>query len=106
MRAADGRLANGRFAEKSRPAGRKKGTPNKTTRPIKEFLAALADDNAVQGAVRERILAGDAVAFFRAVDHVLGKPKESVDVTLPQADLVLQRLMSGLKRKSDGKSSD
>src|SRR5262245_1667873 len=31
-----------------------------------------------------RILAGDAVAFFRAVDHVLGKPKESVDVSLPQ----------------------
>jgi hypothetical protein len=105
MRAADGRLANGRFAEKSRPAGRKKGTPNKTTRPIKEFLAALADDDAVQGAVRERILAGDAVAFFRAVDHVLGKPKESVDVSMPQADQLLERLEDWRKRLTNGKHS-
>jgi hypothetical protein len=59
----------------------------------------------VQAAVRERIIAGDAVAFFRAVDHVLGRPKESVDVSLPQADSLLERLLRGRKRVSDGKHS-
>jgi hypothetical protein len=98
MREADGRLSNGRFASKSRPVGRRKGTPNKSTRAIKEFLVALADDGAVQEAVRKRIVAGDAVAFFRAVDHVLGKPKESVDVNAPQADVILERLLDARKR--------
>jgi hypothetical protein len=56
----------------------------------------LADDGAIQEAVRERILAGDAVAFFRAVDHVLGKPKESVELTA-NVDIAA-RLEDGRKR--------
>lgn len=91
------RLSNGQFAEKrgkprGRPfkkghpkvAGRQKGTPNKATRKVKEFLAALVDNVGVQEAVEGRILKGDAVAFFRALEHVVGKPKETVefDVTL------------------------
>jgi hypothetical protein len=59
------------------PAGRPKGALNKTTRKVKEFLAALVDDPDVQEAVQSRILKGDAVAFFRALEHVLGKPKEN-----------------------------
>ena len=108
MRAADGRLANGRFAEKhtKRGPGRPKGSLNKNTRAIKDFLAALADDGQVQSAVRKRIMAGDAVAFFRAVDHVLGKPKETVDVSMPQADQLLQRLQDWRARISNGKPSD
>ena len=108
MEEAGSRLSNGRFApghSRLPKAGRAKGTPNKATRAIKEFLAALADDGAVQDSVRERILAGDAVAFFRAVDHVLGKPKESVDVTLPQADSLVERLLRARKRMSEGKRS-
>ncbi len=64
------------------PAGRPKGALNKTTRAVKEFLAELVDDPEVQMAVRGRIVKGDAVAFFRALEHVLGKPKESSDVNL------------------------
>lgn len=57
--------------------GRPKGSQNKTTRKVKEFLAALVDNPDVQDAVENRILKGDAVAFFRALEHVLGKPKEN-----------------------------
>ena len=57
--------------------GRPKGSKNKLSRAAKEFLAELCDDTAVQTAVRGRILKGDAVAFFRALEHVLGKPKEN-----------------------------
>jgi hypothetical protein len=98
------RLSNGRFAPgNGRPAnaGRRKGTPNRTTRAVREFLAALAEDVAIQDAVRERILAGDAVAFFRAVDHVLGRPKESVDVNVPQSDLLIERIAGMRKRRAD-----
>lgn len=84
------RQSNGQFAPKKprgRPfakghkksGGRKAGTPNKITRAVKEFLAALVDDGEVQDAVRDRIVRGDAVAFFRALEHVVGKPKETVE---------------------------
>ena len=104
MEEAGSRLANGRYAPGHRAhakAGRPKGSPNKTTRAIKEFLAALADDGAIQEAVRDRILAGDAVAFFRAVDHVLGKPKESVEVT-GNVDIAA-RLEAARKRLAEAK---
>lgn len=90
-------LSNGQFAKKEvtvnstekahlwkpgqsgNPKGRKKGVPNRTTRAVKEFLAALVDDTETQEAVRERIRKGDAVAFFRALEHVVGKPKEYIE---------------------------
>lgn len=87
------RQSNGQFAEKSprgrsferghkKLGGRKPGTPNKITRAVKEFLAAMVDDGEVQDAVRDRIVRGDAVAFFRALEHVMGRPKESSEVTI------------------------
>ena len=66
----------GRF-QKGRPktGGRRKGTPNRATRAVKLFLAALCDDERVQAAVEARILRGDTTAFFRALEHVVGKPR-------------------------------
>jgi hypothetical protein len=91
-RNADGRFGRqdkkvrGRPFQKgqTRPAGsgRRAGTPNKLTLASREFLAALVDDPAVQEAVRQRIIKGDAVAFFRAVEHVLGRPAERANVNL------------------------
>jgi hypothetical protein len=111
MEEAGSRLSNGRFApghSRLPKAGRTKGTSNKTTRAIKEFLAALADDAEVQGAVRERIVSGDAVAFFRAVDHVLGKPKESVELTAnvdiaARLEAARKRLVAEDKRMAEAK---
>ena len=57
--------------------GRPPGTPNKLTRDVKEFLAALVASQRVQEAVEARIEKGDAVAFFRALEHVVGKPREN-----------------------------
>ncbi len=76
----NGRKRDTRF--KTGNPGRPKGALNKTTRAVKEFLAELVDDEEVQTAVRGRIVKGDAVAFFRALEHVLGKPRESSDVNL------------------------
>jgi hypothetical protein len=84
-------LSNGQFASNEvtdaqnkqapKKRGRPKGSLNKTTRKVKEFLAALCDNADVQEAVQERILKGDAVAFFRALEHVVGKPKETTDIS-------------------------
>jgi hypothetical protein len=60
-------------------SGRKKGTPNRVTSAVKVFLAELVDDPQVQAAVRRRIVKGDTTAFFRALDQVIGRAKESVD---------------------------
>jgi hypothetical protein len=51
-------------------------------------------DPDVQDAIRERLLDGDTVAFFKAVEMVHGKPRQSVEVnqsrewvvTLPPGD--------------------
>jgi len=111
-------LANGQFARKdvtegSTPVrdtsrigkgkpgpGRPKGIPNKTTRAVKEFLASLCDSAEVKEAVKGRILAGDAVAFFRALEHVAGKPKENLDVTMTIRGLD-ERIKQGRKRLGD-----
>jgi len=85
-RESDGRFAakepKGKPFEKghAKLGGRKKGVPNKTTRAVKEFLAEILDRADVQDAIRQRILKGDTAAFFKAVEHVLGKPKQSVGV--------------------------
>lgn len=99
------RDAGGKFAKghKRLPgAGRTKGTPNKVTRAVREFLAALVDDGEAQQAIRDRVIAGDTIAFFRAVDHVLGKPKESLDLGVsPEAAALVQRLQAA-RRRSPG----
>jgi hypothetical protein len=60
--------------------GRPKGSLNKTTRQVKEFLAQLVDDPEIQQATRERILAGDVTGFFKAIELVHGKARQSVDM--------------------------
>ena len=71
----------GRF-RKGRPktGGRRRGTPNRATRAVKEFLAEILDRADVQDAIRQRILKGDTAAFFKAVEHVIGKPRQAVEV--------------------------
>lgn len=112
-------LSNGQFASKevtatedvgnrgrfkkghARLGGRAPGTPNRTTRAVKEFLAALVDKPEVQDAVECRIIKGDAVAFFRALEHVVGKPAERVrvDLSVVNIETVLEQ---GRKRVARG----
>lgn len=78
--------------------GRALGTPNKITRDVKEFLAELVADTEVQGAVKGRIIKGDAVAFFRALEQVVGKPSENVNLNMPGIEAIMARLVAGRKR--------
>ena len=77
-RAKDGRFTRG----STRPpnAGRRRGTPNRATRAVKVFLSEILDRADVQDAIRERILAGDTSAFFKAVEIVHGKPRQALEV--------------------------
>ena len=60
--------------------GRPKGALNKTTRAVKEFLAELVDDTAVQASVRSRIVDGDNQSFFKALDKMVPDPPREVKV--------------------------
>jgi hypothetical protein len=75
-----GRFRKGRV----KTGGRRRGTPNRVTRAAKEFLADLVADPDVQDAIRERLLDGDTAAFFKAVEIVHGKPRQSVDMNQSQ----------------------
>ena len=61
-------------------AGRKAGTQNAVTRAAKEFLAELCDDPAVQAVIKERILAGDTMGFFKALDKIMPDPVKKLEV--------------------------
>ena len=65
--------------------GRRRGTPNRATRAVKEIL----DRADVQDAIRERILAGDTGAFFKAVEIVHGKPRQALEVSQDVASKVV-----------------
>jgi hypothetical protein len=64
--------------------GRRKGSPNRVTRAVREFLTDLVDDAEIQQAVRERVLAGDTAGFFKALEMVHGKPRQTVLVGEPE----------------------
>lgn len=71
----------GRFQKgRRKTGGRQRGTPNRVTRAVRDFLADLVERPDVQEAVRVRILKGDTIAFFRALEHVLGKPRQALEV--------------------------
>lgn len=98
----------GKPFEKGKPkhpgAGRAKGTPNKLTRDVKEFIDSLTADPEVQDAVRDQILAGRAGAlqgFLGFVAHKVGKPKESLEVSTSPDLTALIAL--ALEKKKAGK---
>ena len=65
---------------RAKTGGRRPGTPNRVTRAAKEFLTELLADPDVQDAIRARILEGDTAAFFRAMEMVYGKPRQSLEL--------------------------
>jgi hypothetical protein len=77
------RDTSGRFRKGSRRpanAGRRRGTPNRVSREVKEFLADVLKKPEVQDAVEARLLKGDMVAFFKAVEIVHGKARQTLAV--------------------------
>ena len=65
--------------------GRKKGTPNKITTDVKEHMAEMLRNTQGWEHLESDFASGTLAApvFSKILDHVLGKPKESVstDVT-------------------------
>lgn len=82
-------------------AGRRKGTPNKATRAVREFLAELCDDPLVQKSVRRRIVKGDSSSFFRALDKVVPDPPKAVDLSI-QGRMYLMPGGEDIEGLSDG----
>ena len=104
--------SRGQFLKgRAKTGGRRKGTPNRVTRKVKEFLSGLLDRVDVQDAICNRILKGDTTAFFKAVEIVHGKPRQTVEqgltgpmeIRLWQDDLPA-RIKAGRRRVADGRS--
>jgi hypothetical protein len=78
MKPEDGR---GRFRKgRAKTGGRRKGTPNRATRAVKDFLSEILNRADIQDAIQKRILNGDTSAFFKAVEIVHGKPRQALEV--------------------------
>jgi hypothetical protein len=102
----------GRFRKgRAKTGGRRKGTPNRATRAVKQFLSELLDRADVQDAICDRILKGDTSAFFKAVEIVHGKPRQAVEMnqalagglTFRWQDDLTNRLENGRKRVADAR---
>lgn len=61
-------------------AGRKKGTPNRETRAARDFLADLCQDPKVQAVVRRKVLKGETMGFFKAIDKIVPDPPRSLNI--------------------------
>ena len=78
-RPEDGR---GQFRKgRAETGGRRKGTLNRATGAVKEFLSEILDRADVQDAFRARILNGDTSAFFKAIEIVYGRPRQAMEVS-------------------------
>jgi len=76
----------------AKKGGRKKGTPNRVTRDIKELLASIVnEDEEYQRSLRRRMIAGKAAHMETlAAYYTVGKPREQVEV---QTDPNLAQLL-------------
>lgn len=61
-----------------RGPGRPKGSQNKATVAAKAFLTKLVEDPKVQAAVRRKVLKGETVGFFRAIDKIVPDPPKEL----------------------------
>ena len=82
--------SRGQFRKgRAKTGGRRRGTPNRATPAVKEFLSEILDRADIQDAIRERILAGDTGAFFKAIEIVHGKPRQALEVNQDVASKVV-----------------
>ena len=70
--------------KRSPKAGRKKGTPNKATTAWKDFVRMAVEDPEQQEALLKRMMARPEL-LFRAAEHAVGKPKETVSMDVDAA---------------------
>ena len=104
-------MPRGRPFKKGQPrlpnAGRKPGSLNKLTRDVKEFMRELVDDPEIQDSVRAQILKGDRGAmagFLGVAAHVVGRPKETVELsTSPSLAKLLVLAAESAKAKKEEK---
>lgn len=86
-----------------RKNGRDKGVPNKITRAVKDFLREMVEDPDVQEAFKNQIVNGDRgsmQAFLGSIHLVVGKPKESVEVsTSPSMSKLLLMALEAANKK-------
>jgi len=79
--------------------GRKKGTPNKLTRDVQQFIDDVLTHEEATETAKKLIRSGDqktVAIFIKLMEYRFGKPKETVEHKI-DADIV-ERLISARKR--------
>lgn len=88
--------------------GRPPGQPNKVTRAVKDFLREITEDPEVQESFRKALIARDRgalQAFLGTVHMVVGKPKESVEVsTSPSMSKLLLLALQAKNEQAKGEA--
>lgn len=95
------------MAKKQKTGGRKRGTPNKLTQSVQEFIeAVLTQDDAVRHAkefleIRGKGTANAVHVFMRLLEYRFGSPKQPHEHTGPDGGPIEHTIRFG-----DGKRSD
>lgn len=74
---------------KGRPktGGRRRGTPNRATRAWKEFVAELVNAPDTQARLRRQVFKRPEL-LFKAAEHAVGKPRQTVELAGPHPSYV------------------
>lgn len=79
-------------ADPRRAPGRPKGSPNKVTTEIKQFLIDLVNSPEYQSEVRLRILEGRSAVELQALYYAAGMPPQKIEAEIGGTGWLLARI--------------
>jgi hypothetical protein len=85
-------------ARRRKTGGRKKGTPNKATREVKQAAARLVEDRTYRANLRKRLQRGEAAPAVEVMlwHYAYGQPTKKVEL---EGKLSLEELVAGSSRE-------
>jgi hypothetical protein len=89
------------MAKRRKTGGRKKGTPNKLTQSVQEFIeSVLTQDEAVQRAKKFVKMRGKntktaATVFLKLLEYRFGSPKQTLEHTGPDGGPLIHTIRFG-----------
>ena len=88
----------------TKTGGRRKGTPNRTTREVREFAQRLLTDPVYEARLKERLFAGELAPHLEGLlwAYGWGKPKDTIDLSFGTQSKVITVITTGGQQQDLG----